>query len=187
MVHDRRIRNCVSLNLSALADGEIQEDRMILASPHPDGVIERYYIRPQHLASLAEDGTIIFAGLIKNMSAHWCVNSSRPSTPSRVSVVLDEYLRDEYSNVDVPRVSIWLRGRLLPTRERHGDEVKLGDGVRIISGCFTVKGATESKHSPDFHRGTVLEVDGVSLFSSDSCVLSISGVMLVDQSTLPAI
>ncbi|MHB1734527.1 hypothetical protein [Ferrimicrobium acidiphilum] len=107
--------------------------------------------------------------------------------PSRVLVVLDEYLRDEYSNVDVPRVSIWLRGRLLPTRERHDDEVRLEGGAHIIAGGFTGEGGSETNHSPDFYRGTVLEVDGVSLFSGNSSVLSISGVMLVDQATLPAI
>ncbi len=49
------------------------------------------------------------------------------------------------------------------------------------------KAVPRRTHSPDFYRGTVLEVDGVSLFSGNSSVLSISGVMLVDQATLPAI
>jgi hypothetical protein len=137
VVCDRRIRNSVSVNLPVCKGEEIHEDRMILTCPHPDRVIEHYYITPQHEASLAEDGTIIIATPHKEDIRALVRELFGTGAPSPVLVFLDGYLRDGYNNVDVLRVSIWLRGRLLATRERHDDEVNLGDGVRIIAGGFT--------------------------------------------------
>ncbi len=152
---------------------------MVLTCPHADQVIKLYYISPEHQASLVDDSTIIFATPRKNEVRSVVRELFGVADPIPVLIFLDEYLRDRDNYLDIPVERLWLRGRLLATRERYDDEVRLGDGVRVIAGGFTETGGTERYPGLDFHRGAVLEVDGVSLFSGQ--YFDIQGVISINQ------
>jgi hypothetical protein len=155
---------------------------MVLTCPHADQVIDLYYyIRPQYQASLVDDGTIIFATPHKNEVRSVVRELFGVGDPIPVLIFLDEYLRDGDNYLDIPVARLWLRGRLLAIRESYDDddEVQLGDGVRVIAGGFTEIGGTDRSPRLNFHRGTVLEVDGVSLFSGHH--FNTQGVISISQ------
>jgi len=154
---------------------------MVLTCPHADQVIKLYcYITPKHQASLVDDRTIIFATPHKDEVRSVVHALFGVGDPITVLIFLDAYLRDSDNYLDVPVERLWLRGRLLATRERYDDEVQLGDGVRVIAGGFTETGGTERYPRPEFHRGTVLEVDGVSLLPNHRA-FGPDGVLAISQ------
>jgi hypothetical protein len=156
-------------------------NRMILTCPHADALIESYYyIRPEYQASLSDDGTIIFATPNKTAVRELVRQLFGAGDPSTVLVFLDEYLRGIDNCLDIPNSRLWLRGRLLAIRERYDEEVRLGDGVRVIAGGFTKRGANERNPSLDFHRGTVLEVAGVSLLPNGHA-FGPDGILAISQ------
>ncbi|MFD7663536.1 helix-turn-helix domain-containing protein [Streptomyces sp. NPDC059788] len=107
----------------------------------------------------------------------WGTDGTWVTDPDRVNVHWDIWdVRDQQH--------LWLAGRFIAGRDERDEPVKLGWGVRILSGGFQARGGSRPnpRVAPREYEDTVLEISDVPRGAAEKAVAALGGfATLVEQ------